>query len=196
MKYSLLIFPLLIVVVCSCISHQNEKGELSIVCLRESDTLYLRIKNSSKDTIYIPEEYTGTYNVDVDTTFLETLDKVKYSTNYYYRYRNVFPFDFYSSKVLEGFKYDSVVQIVDQTYFFNQFMKPSLIPLYPDSAYFKRVVFHIPQNSNFIKAVYYRKTFNYSLQRDSVDRLFLKFLEFDSLYSKYAIAPLINRYHL
>jgi hypothetical protein len=120
MKYTIIGFFFLSCILAlseSCKQKTIGIPNISLVCLRDTDTMYVSITNNMGDAIYIPSNYEGTYNVDNDTIFLEVIGKPKYNTNYYYRYKNVFPFEIYTAQKLGDYKADTVIKIVEQTYF-------------------------------------------------------------------------------
>lgn len=180
----------------SCKHKQVENSNVSVVCLRDADTIYIRIANNSKYNIYIPKRYIGTFNADNDTIALEILDKPKYNTNYYYGYKNVFPFEVVTAQKINGYSADTVIKITKQTYYFNQFKSPSFKTIKPDSFVVESIIFNVPKRSNIVKLVFYKKVFSDNENIDSLSYSFEKFVQFDSINANYATAPIINRFYM
>ena len=179
---------------CKKETHQNEVATVSIVCLKENDTLNIKITNNTGKIIYIPKEYEGCYTVNSDTLYLETTNKVEFGTDYYYRYKDIFPFEFFTTKKIAGYVLDSVEKHVNQIYYFNQFRLPPILELSPNSSYTMRLEFNVPKYANSIKAVYYYKSFLDKERVEKVEYLLGDFLKFDSLNANHVIAPIYIRY--
>lgn len=180
----------------SCKEVKSEKRQVALMCLRDFDTLHIKVLNNSRDTIYIPSDFTGTFNVDSDTIFLEVVDKPKYNTVYYYRYSKIFPFEIYTAKKILGQLPDTTIKVVYQTYYYNQFIVRSFIAICPDSTYNASITFNVPQRANIVQAVYYKRSFNSWLGRDSINYLLGDFIRFDSLNAKYVSTHIFNRFYV
>src|ERR1700733_9013305 len=100
---------------------KNSQKEVSIICLKDNDTVYVKVINGSDSVIFIPQQYTPNFTVNDDTLHFETIDKSKYSTSYYYKYKSILPFEFYTARKIEGYKPDTVERYKKQYIFFNQF---------------------------------------------------------------------------
>jgi hypothetical protein len=168
---------------------------VSLICLKENDTLYVKVTNHTGKVIYVPKEYDGDYTNNDDTLHLETNHKPEYNTSYYYRYSNIFPFKFYTTRKIEGYEPDTVEIYKKQTYFFNQFRVQSLIPVPSDSFYIVRLQFDAPKYTTIAKAVFYYKPFLNKDRLDRVDYSLDDFVKFDSTNAYYVIAPITIRYH-
>lgn len=195
-SYRILSFSIVFCMTFSCKlkNQQNTVSRVSFICLKENDTLDIKITNHTGQIIHIPKAYDGCYTVNSDTLHLETIDKVEYSTDFYYLYKNIFPFEFYTTKRIIENVPDSVVKHVKQTYYYNQFRVQPILPLLPDSSYTMRLQFNVPKYANTIKAVYYFKPFLNKEHLEKVDYFLDDFLKFDSLNANYIIAPIFVRY--
>lgn len=195
-SYWLLVFFVASCLIYSCKTktHQNEVATVSIVCLKENDTLDIKIINHTGKTIFIPKQYHGCYTINSDTLYLETTDKDEYGVDYYYEYKNIFPFDFFTTKRIPGYIPDSVEKHISQTAFYNQFRVQPILPLLPDSSYTIRLQFNIPKHVYVAKAVYYYIPFLNKEQLDRVDYLREDFLKFDSINANHVTAPIFVRY--
>jgi hypothetical protein len=175
----------------SCSSNKskiNKKGKsVSLVCLKENDTLFIKIINNTDSVIFVPKEYDGDYTNNDDTLHLETHNKPEYSTTYYYRYRNIFPFEFYTTRKIEGYKPDTIEQVKKQTYFYNQFRVQPILPVKPDSSYTKY--------TTVVNAVFYNRQFLDKERIEKVNYSLEDYIKFDSLNAKYVTAPITIRYH-
>lgn len=196
-NYRLLVFFVASSLIHSCKTkaYESKAATVSIISLRENDTLNIKITNHTAKTIFIPKEYHGCYTVNSDTLYLETTDKDEYGVEYYYEYKNIFPFKFYTTKKIEGYEPDSVEKHMSQTAFYNQFKVQPLIALSKDSSYTVKLQFEIPKHVNIIKSVYYYTAFLSKEQLDRVDYLREDFIKFDSLNANYVVAPIFTRYH-
>ena len=196
-NYCILSFITVLCLACSCKTetHQSEIGTVSIVCLKENDTLNIKITNHTGKIIHIPDEYEGCYTVNSDTLYLETTGKAEFGMNYYYRYKDIFPFEFFTTKKIEGYVPDSVEKYPKQIYYFNQFRLPPILEIFPDSSYTMRLEFNVPKYANTIKTVYYFKPFLDKERVAKFDYLLGDFLKFDSLNASHVIAPIFIRYH-
>lgn len=161
-NYCVLGIFIIIYLVSSCKKerHRSKIDVVSIVCLKENDTLNVKITNYTGKVIHIPKKYDGCYTLNNDTLYLETTGgKAEFGTDYYYRYKNIFPFEFFTTKKIVGYVPDSVERHVNQIIYFNQFKLQPILPLSPDSSYTMRLQFNVPKYANTIKAVYYYKPF-------------------------------------
>jgi hypothetical protein len=175
-------------------TQKDKTPKVSLLCLKDSDTLYLKIINHSSDTIYIPKEYDGDCTNNDDTLHLETNNKPQYNTTYYYKYTRVFPFEFYTTKQIPGYKPDTIEQYKKQTYFFNQFRVQPILPILPDSALNITIKFDVPKYATIVKAVFYTKPF---LNKDLLDKVAYTledFTKFDTQNAKYVTSPILIRY--
>ncbi len=179
----------------SCLQKQSRLKQVGLICVRDLDTLHIRLSNNTDDTVYIPSSFTGTYNVDNDTVFLEVIDKLRFNTDYYYGYFKSFPFKIYTARKLAGQTPDTIIKVVNQTYYFNQFLTRPFITLYPDSTYIQSITFDVPKRANILQVVYYYKSFNSWLGRDS-NYLLEDFIRFDSLNAKYVSTYIVNRFFI
>ncbi len=183
----------------SCSSSKNEatknEGKVNLICLKENDTLFIKVVNNTDSIIYIPKEYDGDYTNNDDTLHLETNSKQEYSTTYYYKYKNVFPFEFYTTKKIQGYTPDTVEHYRKQTFFYNQFRVQPIFGIMPDSAYTVKLVFNTPKYATVVKAVFYNKQFLNKERVEKIDYVLEDYLEFDSLNAKYITSPIIMRYH-
>lgn len=196
-NYHRLIFISAIYLIASCkatFKRENQNEKVSIVCLKDSDTLYVKITNHTGKTIHIPKEYDGCYTLNNDTLYLETNPKIEFSTDYYYRYNDVFPFEFFTTRQIPDQKPDSTEKHVKQVFFYNQFRLQPIIKVSQDSSYIVTLHFDVPKYATIVKAVYYNEPF---LDKDRIDRFdysLKDFQKFDSLNAKYTIAPIFVRY--
>lgn len=183
----------------SCSSGKNKSNEkdrkVSLICLKENDTLFIKVINNTDSMIYIPKEYDGDYTNNDDTLHLETHSKPEYSTTYYYKYKNIFPFEFYTTKKIQGYIADTVEQYKKQTYFYNQFRVQPILGIKPDSSYTVTLVFNAPKYATIVKAVFYNKQFLNKERIEKVDYVLEDYIQFDSLNAKYVTSPIIMRYH-
>lgn len=183
----------------SCSSNKskiNKEGKsVSLFCLKENDTLFIKIINNTDNVIFVPKEYDGDYTNNDDTLHLETHSKPKYSITYYYRYKNIFPFEFYTTRQIEGHKSDTIEQVKKQTYFYNQFRVQPILPVKPDSSYTVKLVFNVPKYTTVVNAVFYGRQFLDKERIEKVDYSLEDYIKFDSLNAKYATAPITIRYH-
>lgn len=183
----------------SCSSDKSKAkegdGKVSFVCLKENDTLFIKVTNNTPSVIYIPKEYDGDYTNNDDTLHLETHSKPEYSTTYYYKYKNIFPFEFYTTKKIQGYTPDTIEQYKKQTYFYNQFRVQPILSIKPDSSYMVTLVFNTPKYANVAKAVFYTKLFLNKERIEKVDYTLEDYVQFDSLNAKYVTSPIIMRYH-
>ncbi|HMJ48089.1 MAG TPA: hypothetical protein VK498_12220 [Ferruginibacter sp.] len=195
-SHQLLSFFIVVCLIYSCKTknQQNKASIVSLVCLKENDTLNIRITNHTGKTIHIPKEYDACYTLNSDTLHLETIGKVEFNTDYYYLYKNIFPFEFYTTKKIADHVPDSIEKHVKQTFFYNQFRVQAILPLLPDSSYIIRLQFNVPKYANTVKAVYYYNTFLDKSRLDKVDYFLEDFVKFDSLNANYIIAPIFVRY--
>lgn len=196
MKLTETLFTFTFLVAAFSCTHPDKKplGNVSVVCVRENDTLFLKIENHTKDSIYIPESYDVDFTVNEDTIYLSGVNKIKYSTDYYYYYKKVFPFPFYSVKQIQGYRPDSVLSNRQQTYYFNQFIATRLISVPKDSFVFQKMSFNIPPYS--IAAVtYYTKPFIDNIHTWNVNYSLEDFLRFDSLRGRNVITQVVKRYY-
>ena len=185
----------MIVLGCEQIKYSSEYVTLD--CVRDADTIHVKITNSSEDTIYIPTRYVGTYNTNSDTIFLETVDKPGFNRNNYYRYSKLFPFEVYVTKPIPGKKPDSTISIVDQTYLFNQFLVGPFTVVLPHSTNISSCVFYVPQRPDILQAVYYKTPFHLgNKERRAANYLLQDWIAFDSLNAKYVTCEIANRVHL
>ena len=76
-----------------------------------------KVMNNTDSVIYIPKEYNGDYTNNDDTLHLETHSRPEHSMTYYFRYKNIFPFEFYTTKKIQGYKPDKIEHYKTQTYF-------------------------------------------------------------------------------
>lgn len=190
------VLVIVIYVLTSCTEMKKETEIVSVVCIRDSNSLLIKIANPTKDTIFIPSEYTGIYNSEGDSVFLEVIDKPKYSTDYYYRYRNIFPYSIYTTSKIEGVSFDTVIKIVHQTYFFNQFRVRPFLAIAPESFFIDSVFFDVPKRAGVAKVVYYKKSFANFLGRDSLTYLLEDFVRFDSLNANCIYSKIYNRFYV
>jgi len=183
----------------SCNTKKNEikerRNNINLVCLKENDTLFIKVTNNTDSVIFIPKEYDGDYTNNDDTLHLETHSKPEYSTTYYYRYRNIFPFEFYTTRQIEGYKPDTIEQVKKQTYFYNQFRVQPILPIKPDSSYTVTLVFNVPKYTTVVNAVYYDRQFLDKERFEKVDYSLEDYVKFDSLNARYVTAPITIRYH-
>ena len=195
-NYYVLSFFTVLCLACACKTETRQSGiaTVSVVCLKENDTLNIKITNNTGKIIHIPKVYDGCYTVNSDTLYLETVDKVEFGTDYYYRYNNIFPFEFFTTKKVAGYVPDSVEKHINQIYFFNQFRLQPILPLSPDSSYTMRLQFNVPKYANTIRAVYYYKPFLNKERLEKFDYLLGDFLKFDSLNANHVVAPMYIRY--
>ena len=193
MKYNIVLIS--IIAIFSCKEVKVETSPISLICVRDFDTLHIKILNNSKDTIYITSDFTGTFNTDGDTIFFEVVDKPKYNTEYFYRYSKIFPFEIYTARKIAGQVADTTIKVVYQTYYFNQFRVSPFLAIYPDSTFIQSMVFKVPKGANIARAVYYRKSFSNWLGQDSSNYLLKDFVRFDSLNAKYVSTPIMNRFY-
>jgi hypothetical protein len=195
-NYYVLNFFTVLYLACACKieTHQSELSTVSIVCLKENDTLNIKITNHTGKTIYIPKEYEGCYTVNSDTLYLETTGKTEFGTDYYYRYKDIFSFEFFTTKKIAGHVPDSVEKHVNQVYFFNQFRLQPILPLSIDSSYTMKLQFNVPKYANTIRAVYYYKPFLNKERLEKFDYFLDDFLKFDSLNANHVVAPIYIRY--
>jgi hypothetical protein len=69
--YSILLIS--IAFLASCKQMRNESESVSMICIRDSNSLLINITNTTQDTIFIPSDYTGIYNSEGDSVFLEVM---------------------------------------------------------------------------------------------------------------------------
>jgi len=192
-------FALLVcILICSCNSvvQKNKiiQKKVSLICLRESDTVYVKITNSTDSIIYIPEKYNVDFTNNDDTLHFETVNKPKYGTTYYYKYKSIFPFEFYSTRKISGYKADTIEQYSKQVFFFNQFRVQPILPISPGSSYIVKLEFDVPKYSNIIQAVYYKKPFLNKERLTKFDYTITDFLKFDSINAIHVNSPILIRY--
>lgn len=198
MKY-LIVFIFLLLHSCK----EEKKAKcISLICLRSfdtcmrgTDTVYVRIANNSKDTIFVPSSYEGAFYVDGDSLFLEAVPKPEYYKSIFYKYSKVFPFEVYTARIIPGQVPDTVIKINYQAYFFNQFRMRPFVPLYPGSIHIQTVVFNVPQRADIVRVVYYKKSFANWLGKDSLNYQLDDFIRFDSAEAKYLTDTIFNRYY-
>lgn len=169
----------------------NQEKKVSIICLKENDTLHVKMINYSPDTIFIPKQYDGDFTNNDDTLYLETQHKPQHNTTYYYLYKSIFPFDFFTTRKIDGYEPDSVEVFTKQSYFYNQFRVQDIISVAPDSSYMVRLQFDAPKYATIVKAVYYDRKF---LNSSNYEYTIEDYLKFDSLHAKYTSGQILIRY--
>ncbi|SEO38109.1 MULTISPECIES: hypothetical protein [unclassified Mucilaginibacter] len=166
---------------------------VSLFCLKENDTVYVKITNNTDSTIYIPGKYMPDFTNNDDTLHFETINKFKYGVTRYYRYKHVLAFEFYTTREINGIKADSVEEYKSQVTFFNQFRVLPMRDIKPGSSFIERLEFDVPRYVTVGQAVYYKSPFFQKNQINS-QYLYKDFLLFDSLRANYVNAPVLNRY--
>lgn len=198
-KNILAISSVIFIFIFSCSSNKSKITEaskgVSLICLKENDTLHIKVINNTDSVIYIPKEYDGDFTNNDDTLHLETHSKTKYNTTYYYRYRDIFPFEFYTTRLIEGYKPDTIEQFKKQTFFYNQFRVQSILPIRPNSSYTATLVFNVPKYTTIVSAVFYNRQFLDSEKIEKIEYSLEDYIKFDSLNAKYVEAPIVIRYH-
>lgn len=197
-KWIVLLTPALVIFLiggCSSIGERLPVQKVMFVYLREQDTSYIKITNHSDSILYFPGEYAPDYTINSDTLHLETINKPEYNTTYYYRYTKIFPFEFYTSRRIEGYLPDSIEKYKQQTYYFNQFRVRPFKALLPDSSCTVKLIFTFPKYANVVKAVFYNKPFLTEAPLNKVEYSLGDFIKFDNLNARYVISPILNRYH-
>lgn len=169
-------------------------GKIETICLRESDTLHVRIHNNSNQNVYVPVRYLPTSYIDDTKIHLEVKDRPEYNKGAYYTYKNLFPFPFVTNTKINGVEPDTTEFFVKQTDYYNQFVVPEFYELKPDSVYYQKIVFKIPKGINSIKLAYYTEDFH----SWSDKKVYTKsdFIKFDSLFLGYSKSDIVNTYYV
>jgi hypothetical protein len=162
-------------------------------CVRDNDTIHLKITNNTDDTLYIPPTYLGTYNSNSDTIFLEMVDKPRFNKNNFYLYKKLFPFEVYLTSQIAGENPDSIITVTSQTYYFNQFNVRPFAVILPHSSHITTTSFYVPQGSDIAHAVYYKKPFFSENKEKPGSHLLDDWIKFDSVNAKYLTCEIINR---
>lgn len=63
------VLVLSIIVLIGCIQSSRKGEDITMICVRDKDTIHLKINNNTADTIYIPKRYIGTYNAGTTPFF-------------------------------------------------------------------------------------------------------------------------------
>lgn len=186
------------ILIYSCGPLDNKKQgalkNVSLICLRDNDTVYVRITNKTDSTIYIPKNYCPDYTVNSDTLHFEVVNKAEYGVNNYYRYKSIFPFDFYTTEKIKNYVPDTIVMHKEQTYFYNQFRIQQFLLIKPDSSHIMKLQFDVPNHAKIVQAVYYDKPFLNKNALDKAEYSLSDFLKFDSTYVKKTDAPILTMY--
>ena len=184
--------------ICSCDfanpkKQTKKQNNVSLFCLKDNDTVYVKIINNADSSIYIPQKYTPDYTNNDDTIHFETVNKFKYGVTRYYRYKNVLAFEFYTTREIKGIKPDSVEEYKSQVTFFNQFRVQTMHEIKPGSAYIEKLEFYVPKDVNVLQAVYYKRPF---LRKNQINAQysFSDFVAFDSTYGNHIHTPILIRY--
>jgi hypothetical protein len=186
-----------IIVIIGCTQSVNKSSHITIACVRDNDTIHLKITNNTSDTLYIPPSYIGTYNTDGDTIFLEMVDKPRFNTNNYYLYKKLLPFGVYLTKKIAGVIPDSTITVQSQTYYFNQFLVQPFTIVLPHSSYITSIVFYVPKGPGILQAVYYKQPFHPGNKEPKTANYLLEdWIKFDSTNAKYASCEIANRVYL
>jgi hypothetical protein len=197
MRYLLFLGFVFCVFTCSCDFASRKKefkqGRVSLFCLKDNDTVYVKIVNDTDSSIYVPQEYAPDFTNNDDTLHFETVNKFKYGVTRYYRYKNVLPFEFYTAREIKGIKADSIEEYKSQVTFFNQFRVQPMHDIKPGSSYTEKLEFNVSKYLNMLQAVYYKTPF---LQKNQINAQYSyhDFLVFDSLRANYVNAPILVRY--
>jgi hypothetical protein len=183
-----------IIVLIGCIQSSRKGEDITMICVRDKDTIHLKINNNTADTIYIPERYIGTYNAGNDTIFLETIDKPKFNKDYFYLYKRQFPFEMYLSKKIQDLTPDSTIVIEYPTYYFNQFLVSPFSVVPPHSTHISSTVFYVPMGANICNVVYYKTPFFVGNKKPLTANYLLEdWVRFDSINAKYLTSEIADR---
>ncbi|MBC7938027.1 MAG: hypothetical protein H7Y86_21980 [Rhizobacter sp.] len=162
--------------------------------MRQEDTFHIKIINTSASAIFVPEQYDGDYTNNEDTLHFETHHKTQYGTTNYYKYDSIFPFEFYTSRKIEGLVPDSIDRVVQQTYFFNQFRVKPFVKIMPGSSLTLATVYNDAKYATVLKAVYYRTEF---LDKEKIEKVqydLKDFIRYDSLNAQYLTSRIFIRF--
>lgn len=159
----------------------------------DDTTCYLKITNQTKKDIYLPEKYWANYTDNDDTIHLESFANPLYNTTYYYRYDHTLPFIFYTSKVFDDTKPDSIVKKTEPLYF-NQFRVRPFKLLSADSTTYMTLNFLIPRLTPIVKIVYYEKSFFMDDLGKKVNYDINDFMSFESKNAKYVTSTVTLLY--
>ncbi|QTE38814.1 hypothetical protein J3L18_07035 [Mucilaginibacter gossypii] len=197
MKYLLLFSFFLCTAICSC-SFQAEKKKAKqsgvlLFCLKDNDTIYVKITNNTDSIIYVPPKYTPDFTNNDDTLHFETVNKAKYSITRYYRYKNVLPFEFHTTREIKGISADSVEEHRSPVTFYNQFRVQPMHDIKPGASYIEKIEFNVPKYVNVLQVVYYSRPFLNSYQK-YILYSYKDFMAFDSLYASYVNTSILIRY--
>jgi hypothetical protein len=193
-----LIFLLFYTFCFSCnLEADKNKGfhkKVSMICLKDNDTIYVKVINGSDSAIFIPQQYTPNFSDNDDTLHFETVDKPKYSISYYYKYKSIFPFEFYTARRINGYKPDTIERYKKQYIFFNQFRVGPMISIKPGSSYIEKLEFNVPKYVNVLQAIYYPKPFSSKNRLNRFDYSYGDFSRFDSISGFHVNTPILIRY--
>ena len=170
----------------------KKREECEFICLQGSDsTLSIRIVNHGKNKIYVPDEYDVCYTENSDTIYLEACDNPAYKKDYYYLYRNLFPYKIATTEKINGHEPDSTITISEQLYY-NAFMVRAVVPILPDSVYFRQLVCSLPNHKNIVSAVFYRKGYEGEKGIRFLGSTYEEFNEFEKRQAGYLTTPLLQ----
>lgn len=180
---------------CSLKKREEQKTRVGIICLRNDDTLNIKIINKGKDTIYVPEEYNSDFTLNDDTLHLVTIHKEKFALSSYYIYKNIFPFEIVTTKMIEGHKPDEIQYFHKQINFFNQFRVRPFISITPGSFYIMSLKYvSIPKEVILIDATYYTKSFFSEHSINRFEYTHDDFKKFDSINAQFISTPILINY--
>jgi len=176
-------------------SRESINGGISFFCLRDSNKLHVKIFNKSNDTLFVPSQFIGTYMIGGDTIFLETTDKPKFGTTFLYKYRNVMPFEFFTTRKIMVEEPDSINKIFSQFSYVNQFGLGKVDTILPNTNHYQMVNFDVPKNSSFVSLVFYRKSLDEWKKEHNNSYSLNDFEEFDSLAANHIYTKIFDRYY-
>lgn len=169
---------------------------VTTICVRDSDTLYIKITNNSEKSIYIPSSYEGIYNLDNDSVFIEAIGRPRFNTEKYHMYSKLFPFVFFTVRKIENVEPDTIEEAIDQTYYFNQFLVGDFEEVMPNSSCIKKIVFYVPNCARKVNVAYYDENFHIWKGGKNVNYNLGDFLKFDSLFLNYSSSNIYNAYYI
>lgn len=190
----LIIWAIFLAVSCNS-GEQATKENHRLFCLKESDSvLNIKIVNTGTGNVYIPDDYMVSYTHNTDTIHLEAFDNPKYKTEYFYRYKTLFPFDVYTAKKIQGVMPDSVL-IFKESISYNQFKVRQLTLLKPDSTYYRRLKFNIPGQMSVVTAVIYSSDYSGDERMRKQGYSVEDFMNFENKYASYLACPVIDGFY-
>lgn len=191
-----------IIMVCSiltfvsCNSKPDKDNRVRVLCIRDSNVIYYKIKNCSDSIIYVPSVYNAVCRIDSDTLHFETKNKPSYSVNTFFKYKNILPFTVYSTKQIPDEPYDEIIRLEEPANCYNAFVVRPFILIYPDSTITDSIHFYVPREPSTAQFVFYKLTLKDWLNQIN-KRYYLEedFMLFDSLNANYSTCEIINTYH-